>query len=216
MRGSCRRGPPALHRARGLPLRRRRTRERRRQSRQSAAGANRSGTRSSSLTDVDRFSRADPPRGRAVLRAAQGTRARHFASIPSCSGCSASSRPRSCTRAIWPRWKRRVPAWSPACRRACMASTDATSAISTAPAAGISGCAALYRPFVTHYVALSPDLDRLSARPRRRAAGADRADLQRRRYDALRARARRPAADRRLPVHGPDHWLVGTVGGWRR
>ena len=44
---SCRRGPPALHRARGVPLRHGRTRERRRQSHQSSPAATHTGTRSS-------------------------------------------------------------------------------------------------------------------------------------------------------------------------
>ena len=71
----------------------------------------------------------------------------------------------------------------------------------------------LYRPFVTHYVALSRDLERYLRERHRRAGGADRPDLQRRRHRALSSRASGRA--RRIdgcPFQGRDHWLVGTVG----
>ncbi len=60
----------------------------------------------------------------------------------------------------------------------------------------------VFRPFVTRYIALVARPRMLSARAHRRAGGADRADLQRRRHRALSSRAGGRGADRRLSVPG--------------
>ena len=58
----------------------------------------------------------------------------------------------------------------------------------------------LYRPFVSHYVALSRDLEDYLEQQVGVASGQDRADLQRRRHRALSARPRGEAGDPGLPV----------------
>ena len=83
----------------------------------------------------------------------------------------------------------------------------------TAPTASTSGCAELYRPFVTHYIALSRDLERyLCARRRRAGASAWRRSTT----ASMRCASGRPTDGRGAiegcPFRDPRLWLVGTVG----
>ena len=67
------------------------------------------------------------------------------------------------------------------------------------------------RPFVTRYVALSPDLERYLHE--RVGVAANRIEQIYNGVDTTRFRSPpRADADRRLPVPGSDCWLVGTVG----
>lgn len=69
-----------------------------------------------------------------------------------------------------------------------------------------------FRPFVTGYVAVSPDLERYL----RERVGV-RASRVQQIYNGVDTGRFRPAPDTRrdsggCPFHGPEHWLVGTVG----
>ena len=164
-----------------------------------------------SLTDVTDFRRRVVAQRRRSSSRCTSRPATPSGSIRGCMRCSGECARRSCTRATSPRSKPWCRHGRPACRCASTASTDATWSTWTGQPQ-VSVDTPLYRPFVTHYVAVSRDLERyLCANvgvPPERVAQI---------YNGVDAVRFRPAEAGRgvidgCPFRDPDLWLVGTVG----
>ena len=191
--------PAAAGRACDARVRRRRPRERRGQPDQPPAArrlpARGGRADATSPTFAQRVRRDDVSSSRSTRR--PGTSS---ACIRGSTGCSASCARRSCTPATWPRWKSPCRRGPPACRCACTASTGATCGDLDGSSRKYQWVRRLYRPFVSHYVALSRELERYLVErvgvPRR----ADQPDLQWRRCRSAFVLRRRAHADRRVPV----------------
>ena len=103
-----------------------------------------------------------------------------------------------------------VPAWWAGCRCASTASTGAREDLAVEPPVRLGPAA--YRPFVTHYVALSHELERYLVE---RVAVPQTQVSTRSATASTRSASARRAVREAIPVvrsRGSGHWLVGTVG----